>query len=202
MRRAICLGVVLIAGCPGKDRPPPKTPDSPPSAATCDDVRATAVRLNVISEVERPPPSFVFAQEAAPEEEDPGAIWYDECVRFAWSQGQIDCFTTAADDDTARACAQGSAPVAAQDPSCVAAAEQSAIRLANDAGVAEPARSELMADGRAAILEACHEARFTDDMLECLSDPEIVDDFGVCGMIGGEDWERIVGALEARGFSR
>lgn len=200
MRCALCLGVVLIAGCPGKNTAPPADPA--PKTATCDDVRATAVRLNVVSEVERPPPSFLFAQEAAPEEEDPGAIWYDECVRFEWSQAKIVCFTGASDDDAARACAQGEAPVAAADPSCVAAADQSAIRLANDAGVAEPARSELMADGRAAILEACNEARFTDDMLECLIDPEVVDDFGVCGVLGGEDWDRIVRSLEARGFSR
>jgi len=208
-RVGVIVALGLVTGCPkgGSTKPPA-------AKRTCDDVGATAARLQVTSALRlapprvarRVPPGNWFGQEApepepAPVEaaplQDVAGVWHDDCVDDGWSQAMIDCFTAATRPDQARACA----PVA-EDPACVAAADHGAEILASDTGATGDDRAGVVARVRAAILAPRLKRRFSDELLQCLSDPELHESFGICGfgMTGQPDWDALVVSLDAAGF--
>ncbi len=129
-----------------------------------------------------------------------------ECLE-SWTQAVIDCYATAQTIDRANACvpatatAAGGEPRRAADPACVAAADNGAAILATDAGA--PGDVDLVARAREAILQPCLESRYSEGLLECLSDTELKSSFGICGfgMSGQPDWEALKASLGAAGFS-
>jgi hypothetical protein len=184
MKRTIQgLAVVALAlgGCPHGGAPKTET------AASCGDVGTHAAALY-------------------DGDENEGAGWRDHCAKDPWSQAQIDCFQRATSIDDGMACfdaGPGAPPPvgeasAGDDPACVAAADQGAVILGNDAGADDDARARI----RAAILEPCLESRYSDELLQCLSDPEMTAHFGICGvgMSGKPDWEALVASLGRAGF--
>lgn len=93
-------------------------------------------------------------------------------------------------------------PAVDDDPACVAAADHGAEILANDVGATGAERVDTVARARAAILTPCLATRYSDGLLECLTDPEMTDHFGICGFnqTGAPDWEALRASLDAAGF--
>jgi len=202
------VSLVALAGCPKGGAPKANVND-------CADVEAHAVQLfsSVAPSRDAGAGRDLFAQPAAPSDEDrqatmqeyarlEGKAWRSDCDGNAWTQAQIDCYLAAPTVDDGKACVSGAAPVAAEpdDPACVAAAEHGAEILANDIGVTGEDREDVLRRAVPAILEPCLALRFSDELLECLTDPEMTESFGICSFAEGEGWERLDASLRAEGF--